>query len=68
MCLGKLMRALKRLALIPSAVGAHCTLSGCEICRVCLQAPAGQTGAARAFEHPCALREVRRKRDRELSV
>lgn len=35
MCLGKLMRALKHLtqaALIPRAVGACCTLSGCEIC------------------------------------
>lgn len=68
------MKALKCLAqtvLTATAAGAGRTVVGLQDLQSVFagtMTPAVQAGAAKSFEHPCALREVGRKRDRKLPV
>lgn len=65
------LKCLAQTVLIAAAVGARCALSGLQDLQSVFAGTvphAVRAGAARSFEHPCALREVGRKRDRELPV
>lgn len=65
------LKCLAQRVLIVTAVGAGRTVLGLQVLQHMFagtEPPVGRAGAARSFQHPCALHEVGRKHDRELPV